>query len=454
MKYVAAVKWCALVFAVVAFGAGASSVGGPIIPPVPKAIHPNGFDDLVKAADILSKLLCRDKGAHHRPECMDPQQWNAPLWIFAHYFREPDLPRLPESDMTKVTGKDRPALLAQAMQDSGPVFAGIRNALAKHIVHPPVKRVADLASNMPDYGALRNLGKWLGLKAHWERETEHDSDAVADWAEGLKMGTAIANGAPLIGNLVSQTLMRLALNEIATGLPDLKPRDLARMEEALISADSTWSDVGNSLLVERDYTLRTWEKERRTLMAASAGEGGPSAVTGETADDRTAREELVDHWAGTVQEMYTVFDDYVRACRAPFSKRANLFPKEPKSALLSIALPNYPKACEKQDELRAAIRILALTAAAERVKRERGKYPVTLGDLMKADKSLTKQVTTDPFTGDPLLVRVVDGKFLAYSRGFDGVDDGGRAMTPPLDPSAKGDLTLDSLAPHPLISEP
>ncbi len=44
----------------------------------------------------------------------------------------------------------------------------------------------------------------------------------------------------------------------------------------------------------------------------------------------------------------------------------------------------------------------------------------------------------DVYTGEPLILRMVEGKLLIYARGVDGDDDGGEPMAPGNDPFVPG----------------
>lgn len=65
---------------------------------------------------------------------------------------------------------------------------------------------------------------------------------------------------------------------------------------------------------------------------------------------------------------------------------------------------------------------LRVVLALEAYKRDRGRYPILLGEL--APGYLT-ELPVDPSTGKALLLRYEAGMPVVYGRGLDGHDDGG-----------------------------
>jgi hypothetical protein len=70
---------------------------------------------------------------------------------------------------------------------------------------------------------------------------------------------------------------------------------------------------------------------------------------------------------------------------------------------------------------------LETAIALELFKRHTGSYPATLGDLVPG---LLPAIPADRITGEPIRYRLIDGKPLIYSVGFDRIDDGGRLADP------------------------
>jgi len=71
----------------------------------------------------------------------------------------------------------------------------------------------------------------------------------------------------------------------------------------------------------------------------------------------------------------------------------------------------------------AILRCTIVTLAMERFRREKGRWPESIAELVAA--GYLKAAPTDPFDGKPLrLKRLADG-WLVYATGTDGIDHGG-----------------------------
>jgi hypothetical protein len=82
---------------------------------------------------------------------------------------------------------------------------------------------------------------------------------------------------------------------------------------------------------------------------------------------------------------------------------------------------------------RAHMRCAVAALAAERFRRDRGRWPESLSELVAA--GVLGEVLTDPFDGQPLRLKREAGGLIAYTVGPDGANDGGslrgRGAQPP-----------------------
>jgi hypothetical protein len=92
------------------------------------------------------------------------------------------------------------------------------------------------------------------------------------------------------------------------------------------------------------------------------------------------------------------------------------------NVLLRLLLPAVDKVGDACNRTAAEYRSAALAIAAERYRREQGRWPGTLTELVPR---YIDHIPTDPFDGAPLrLGRFAEG-ILVYSVGYDGQDNGG-----------------------------
>ncbi len=89
------------------------------------------------------------------------------------------------------------------------------------------------------------------------------------------------------------------------------------------------------------------------------------------------------------------------------------------------------------ENLRAISRLDATMLALRAFKAEHGKYPMTLSELTP---TILRRVPVDPFSDKPLRYKLKAIEYSLYSVGYDGVDDGGKALPKRAKPNAKGDI--------------
>ena len=89
----------------------------------------------------------------------------------------------------------------------------------------------------------------------------------------------------------------------------------------------------------------------------------------------------------------------------------------------AMAIPNFGKATQTTARNQTAVNQASIVCALERYRRNHGGYPSSLEALAP---QWIKRVPHDLITGEPLKYRrTPDGKFLLYSVGWNGRDDGG-----------------------------
>jgi hypothetical protein len=93
----------------------------------------------------------------------------------------------------------------------------------------------------------------------------------------------------------------------------------------------------------------------------------------------------------------------------------------------------------------ALLRLLRVELALHAFRRDHGKLPATLTELMPA---LLDAIPIDPFSNQPLLYRPKGDEFELYSVGVDGRDDNGAEGSPFT--GGRGDLNLDMLERRPI----
>jgi hypothetical protein len=88
-----------------------------------------------------------------------------------------------------------------------------------------------------------------------------------------------------------------------------------------------------------------------------------------------------------------------------------------------LLFPAVAKTREARERVLAQVRCLAVFSTLQRTAKAEG-------ELKLADLKLSAEITTDPFTGDPLRIKKVGGQWVVYSVGQDLKDDGGDVGVP------------------------
>ncbi|HOX06859.1 MAG TPA: hypothetical protein PK280_10690 [Planctomycetota bacterium] len=99
--------------------------------------------------------------------------------------------------------------------------------------------------------------------------------------------------------------------------------------------------------------------------------------------------------------------------------------EEPHGVMTGLFLPAAGRLALNVCRGTAQIRLTDMALAAAAYRAEHGRYPVKAGDIVP---TFIPAIPQDPFDGQPLRMRAVDGELLLYSVGEDGKDDGGAEM--------------------------
>jgi hypothetical protein len=83
------------------------------------------------------------------------------------------------------------------------------------------------------------------------------------------------------------------------------------------------------------------------------------------------------------------------------------------------------KVAEQFRQSRAELRCAAALLAAERYRLKKGRFPISLGELVPA---YLKKVPTDPYDGAPIRYRKLKHGYVIYALGPDGEDNGGNIV--------------------------
>jgi hypothetical protein len=101
--------------------------------------------------------------------------------------------------------------------------------------------------------------------------------------------------------------------------------------------------------------------------------------------------------------------------------------------MLRLWVPACGKLAWADVRTKAQLRAAMVGVAAERFRMTKGRWPKDLAELIP---SYLEAIPLDPFDGQPLRLRQSEGRFVVYSVGMDGIDNGGQLDDNPLQPAS------------------
>ena len=163
---------------------------------------------------------------------------------------------------------------------------------------------------------------------------------------------------------------------------------------------------------DTNLSLRHVQSEMDRLIAASEEE---------RLDERYRR---LAEWEARREDidLYKQIHRMAEAGTLPEGERTPAYTTAATDLILSIFMPGYEAAFLTADRVAAYQRFTPVALAVAAYRTEHGRYPAALADLVP---HYLEAVPLDPFTGDAIRYRVVEGAAVIYSVGFDRVDDGG-----------------------------
>jgi hypothetical protein len=306
-----------------------------------------------------------------------------------------------------------------AAADAGPLLNAARAGFAHPYAAPPARTFDQLFAYYPDF---RNVARAFAVQAFARRRAGDAPGAVRSSLDAVRMGTDVCRGVPVLGRLVGIGIQTIGRHEAWEAVPALGAEEAAkaaaRMEAlfrrqptfAETMAEERWYNVSGLIALWRDPELRrTWQ-------------------------DRDADR--------VFRDVVALYDARVTAARFPYRygkgvPGTQLPPGSPARGipfLQEISSPSEETAFGQlhfKSCLNDAQNALLTAALGVRAYQARfGRLPDSLDAVAAAD--CLRAVPADPFSSDgraPLCYRPSGaGRYVLYSVGPDGADDGGRPM--------------------------
>ena len=305
----------------------------------------------------------------------------------------------------------------------------MREGFAYEYLAPPARSFAAL---FPYYAGFRDMARLLRLEGQTRAGHGNWGGAINSDLDCIRFGVHICRGATLIGMLVGRAIQGIGRRDAwkyADRLSAAQARAAARRMEDIVARQVPFADTlreekwcGQAGLIEM---VRSGGVSAAGLtIGAVVGGGAPSS-----ASDVMERLRCLLYGKRGLIRNYTRYMDQLAAnARRPYAARLGP-PKIPTDPLTRILVPVFVKArwMAVTNETQNAMLAVKLALRAYRV--EHGRYPDRLEELAPA---YLKKIPDDPCAlRGPLLYRKLGAKYVLYSIGPDGRDDGGLAVNDP-----------------------
>ena len=342
---------------------------------------------------------------------------------------------------------DRALTLAdkqKLVRDNAETLRMLRQGFAYPYHEPPVRSLMHL---FPHYAGFRNMARMLVLEGE-VKEAQGDRKGAADsYLDVLHLGNEIPRGGVLISALVGYACKNIGhkrLWELADRLSAAEARMAARRMEKMRQRRVPFAET----LQEEKWAAQAGMMEmfqRGNLgFAGATGQDrqGPQWLSFVSIQARV----LLKGKRQIVRDHGAFMDQLIANARQPYSAhRPN--PPVPNDPINRLFLPVFDQAYLKAVVTETQDALLMIVLALRAYRAEQGSYPTNLEALTP---KYLPQVPTDPFAlQGSFKYRRTGSKYLLYSVGPDGSDNGGKAIHNPARPGrekhrveagAKGDL--------------
>jgi len=192
------------------------------LPPVPQLPHPNGYDDLVKAGQMITGEV-----------------WD---------YDKADLPKLREIVLT-----------------NAPALELARDGLSNRCEVTLPFSQSDMSNHSHDMLALRNLAQALATEGKLAAKENHFGKAIKSYMDLIHLGNESARGGVLMDQLLGTAMESICvvhLQQLVDQLDKSTCRETAATLETLDAQRQTWDDV---MQQEHDWSRRTFPGIRYEL---------------------------------------------------------------------------------------------------------------------------------------------------------------------------------------------
>ena len=362
------------------------------------------------------------------------QQYYRALAAKTNQFPVPPQPQSPAADV----------LLALSKYD--PAIEELRLAARRPGSRFPLNYDADPPSLilLPHLAALKHCSQVLQLRAIAELQNDQSDKALADVKLSFRLIDSIRSEPILISHLVRVALLNITLQPVWEGVAEHKWSDAQLMElDRELAGLDFLADYEFAMRGERAISIASVEHLRRkrdfrqminddTDISGNNQEDPFRPVVGVAFhlvpssvfyQNELNLARIHQQWLLPIVnvERRIVSPETARQARTALEEERKHF--SPNKMLALLLAPALEACVKKFASAQNSVDLARTGCALERYRLAQGEYPASLDAL---SPQFMERIPHDIINGQPLHYRRPSGKFLLYSVGWNGTDDGGQ----------------------------
>ncbi len=365
-------------------------------------------------------------------------------------------PPQPHSQPGRFPGGSFPAAHVYSLGEKASLVAA--NSQAISLLHQgfqyPYQELPITSFDMPtsQYAKFRQLARLLSLSAQVKAAQGDWKEAVNADLDAVQLGETLPRGGPLIGMLVGAACQSIGRKQVWQAMPHLSAAEAQAAARRLEAVRAAHVSFANTMQEEKWGT----QTSLREVMAKPDWSRALFNTFEGTDYDALGEVETVppSWWAQQAGSAYFQLlgkrhilannaqwmDKVIAQARQPYPLHPTP-PPLPNDLVSQILLPAYLKIRIREVSANTQNALLVTTLALQAYHQDHKAYPLSLTALVPG---YLKSVPTDPFALSGLLrYKRVGAKYVLYSVGPDGKDDGGKAIFDSTKPPPSQSSTSD-----------
>jgi hypothetical protein len=370
-----------------------------------------------------------------------PQKW--PFWDYPPAAQDPPDAEQKRRDLEegfrdlepeRQLDEEQATALRQEMSRAAAALAEASKLVDRTEGRYPITYSPDFVSTLiPHTQDARLIAELLANDALLRAQDNDPDGALASCRSALNAGRSIGDEPLSISQLVRIACRVIATRPAERVLAQGEPSEDALRQfqellgkeepEPLLLIAARGERAGMDRLMETIQSGQTKLSARNLVVLAGVGERSAPSL----GDELTL-------WAPGSSEsqraaMLRYMNRYVELARLPPEQQRAAFQQleataKDRPVLVRLLAPALGKVCDAARRSQAQLRCASAATAAERYRRAKGRWPDALDELKGA--GYLPGVPADPYDGQPLRWRRLDGGRVVYSVGPDGEDNGGK----------------------------